>query len=104
MRKIVFSRLAMEFGPQYWEREKYELPLPKRMTEDEVLDQLARYLTRLIDEKVTISAIDAQLAWAKTEEKGVKKSQVKQYILCKAAAHEVGLIRSQPTRSTTLGK
>ena len=103
LRRIVFSRLAMEFGKQYWKTRSNELPFPKTMTETEVLNQIAHYLTWLTKEKFTVKEVDAQLAWARSEQKSVNKVQSKQFVLCKAAAYEVGLISNQPSRETIIG-
>ncbi len=103
LRRIAFARLAMEFGSQYWDKNKTELSFPKLTTEDEVLEQIARYLTWFTGETFTGKNVNAQLAWAKTEQKQVMKTQTKQFVLCQAAAYEVGLIRNQPARATTIG-
>jgi hypothetical protein len=103
MRRIAFARLAMEFGQQYWDKEKDTLPLPVQTTEAAVLEQIATYLTWLTGTPFSAKNVEAQLAWVKTEQTSVKRVQTKQYILCKAAAYEVGLIQVQPGRETTLG-
>jgi len=103
LRRIVFSRLAMEFGQHYWEKDKAEWSFPKNMTEDEVLTQIAHYLTWFTGEKFTPSELGAQLAWVKSEQTSVRRNQTKQFILCKSAAYEVGLIHNQPSRKTTIG-
>lgn len=103
LRRITFARLAMEFGQKYWEKDKNTLPLPKTHTEEEVLKQIAEYLTWFTGDEFTAKNVDAQLAWAKAEQNKVVRRQTKQFILCKAAAYEVGLIPTQPTGQTVIG-
>jgi hypothetical protein len=92
LRKIVYARIAMEFGPhQSWGGTRAPKGKTKRFAQ--VLKELAEYLSRISGKPIGPGAIDQQIAWAVTKQSQVQNAgHARQFIMNKAAAVEMGFL------------
>lgn len=90
IRQIVYSRITMEFGPfKTWNG---ETPHNKARYE-EVLKELATYLSELTGQTFKYTAVKQQIAWAVTKQTTIKNpSLMRQFVGNKSAALEMGFI------------
>ena len=94
LRNIVYSRLAMEFGPLA-EWELTQRPKQDRARYDLVLEELATYLQKITGEDCEPTAVSAQVHWRCTGQKQVVDvGGARNFVLNKAAALEAGFIGS----------
>ncbi len=92
IRRIVYARLVMEFGP-YSEWKLKQRPEQDEARYDAVVEELARYLKSITGEDFAASAVKAQVNWGCTEQATVKdQSHARNFVLNKAAALETGFI------------
>ncbi len=94
MRRILYARLVMEFGPHSsWELKNY--PKGKRQRYLAVLEELAGYLSTLSGKAIEGTAIDQQVAWAVTRQEDITSSGFAyQFLMNKSAAIEMGFLAS----------
>jgi hypothetical protein len=94
LRKIVYARITMEFGPHH-QRNGKTVPEGKGERYREVLVELTKYLSILTGETFGPRAIEQQVNWAVTTQEAVTSSgHARQYFMNKAAALEMGFIQS----------
>ena len=75
LRKIVYARITMEFGPyQSWGASRTPKGQVKRF--DDVLTELSDYLSTLSGKSIAPGAIHQQIAWAVTEQSGSSRNGV----------------------------
>jgi hypothetical protein len=92
LRKIVYARVTMEFGPyQTWDGGR--APKGQKARYEAVLKELAGYLSALSDKSIEYTAIEQQIAWAVTKQEVVQNAgYARQFIMNKAAALEMGFL------------
>jgi hypothetical protein len=92
LRKIVYARITMEFGAyQSWGASRTPKGQTKRF--DDVLKELADYLSVLSGKSIGPGAIHQQIAWAVTNQNTVQNAgHARQFIMNKAAALEMGFL------------
>ncbi len=94
LRRILYARLVMEFGPhETWLLKNY--PKGQKERYGEVLKELAAYFTQLTGDRFEASAVDQQVAWATTRQESITtESFAYQFIMNKSAALEMGFLTS----------
>jgi hypothetical protein len=92
LRKVVYARITMEFGPyQTWGGAR--TPKGQGGRYEEVLKELAAYLSTHSGKTIEYSAIDQQIAWAVTKQETIQNAgYARQFIMNEAAALEMGFI------------
>jgi hypothetical protein len=92
MRKVVYARITMEFG-QYRSWGGSWAPKGKRKRYEQVLRELADYLSALSGKSIANTAIEQQIKWAVTTQDTVLSAgYARQFIMNKAAALEMGFL------------
>jgi len=92
LRKVLYARLVMEFGSyDTWgnSRSPSDVTRYKKVTEE-----LAEYFTNLTGDSFAATAVRQQVDWACTKQDGIKASHARTFILNKAAAVEMGFLKS----------
>jgi hypothetical protein len=91
MRKAMYARLYMEFGPHSeWDPRS---PIKNKDRYPAVLKELAEYFSKTLDKEISPDAVKNQIDWGITRQKEMKdRSGIRNYILNKSAALEVGFI------------
>lgn len=94
LRRILYARLVMEFGPHAsWVLKNY--PKGQRKRYDLVLEELARYFSELTGSKFEATAVDQQIAWATTKQESITNAGFAyQFMMNKSAALEMGFLSS----------
>jgi hypothetical protein len=70
---------------------RYPFQIAER-TANEVLKELAAYFTRLTGDRFAWTAVRQQVDWGKTRQKEIRDGHLRQFILNKAAAVEMGFL------------
>ena len=104
LRRIMYARLVMEFGPyDQWKKTDYRDGKKERY--EEVLTELANYFSALGGARFDASAVRQQVNFGRTRQESVlSQSHARSFILNKAAALETGFIQSRtlPSLLTSL--
>jgi hypothetical protein len=90
LRKVVYARITMEFGT--YETWGGEQPKGQGTRYQEVLKELAAYISTLSGKTIEHTAVDQQIAWAITKQKSIRAGHVRQFVMNKAAALEMGFL------------
>ena len=100
LRFTLYARLTCEFGPfSSWKKSDH--PDGRKERFDEVLAELAAYFERQTGDSFEASAVKMQMKWAVTVQGEVKRHQVREYVLNKAAALDAGFIKSSELQAIT---
>jgi len=92
LRKIMYARLVMEFGSyDTWGNSRSPSDTARFKV---VLRELATYFSDLTGESFEPTAVDQQVNWACTKQSDVKAGHARTFILNKAAALEMGFLKS----------
>jgi hypothetical protein len=91
----------MEFGPyRIWEKAKSPGNVERY---NQVLSELARFVSETTGREVTAEAVRNQVDWAIGHERRIKtKGLLRNYILSSAAAIEVGFVKSSDLPDTLM--
>lgn len=101
LRKVMYARLVMEFGSHdEWIKASY--PEGKKDRYQTVLRELAQYFTRLTGDEFAWTAVQQQVDWGRTQQEQIRDGHLRQYILNKAAAIEMGFLRPSSLPATVL--
>jgi hypothetical protein len=105
LRKIVFARLTMEFGPHSnWGGKDARYPQGNKDRFEAVKEELARYLSTLTGKSFVATSLEKQIDWACTAQNRVQDSgHARQFILNKAAALEAGFLQQSDLPSYISG-
>lgn len=95
LRRIVYARIVMEFGP-YDKWGKTDYPDGREQRYEDVLAEIAAFLSRLTGTEFKPSAVRQQVNFGRTRQQSVfDQSRARTLILNKAAALEMGFIHSR---------
>jgi hypothetical protein len=101
LRKVMYSRLVMEFGSHdEWGKASY--PEGRKDRYHEVLKELAAYFARLTGDEFAWTAEQQQVDWGRTRQEEIRDGHSRQFILNKAAAIEMGFLTPSALPSTIL--
>jgi hypothetical protein len=101
LRKILYARLTMEFG-SHDEWGKMSFPDGRKARYHEVLKELAEYFSRLTGDTFAWTAVQQQVDWGRTRQEEIRDNYLRQYILNKAAAIEMGFLQPSSLPATVL--
>jgi hypothetical protein len=91
LRRVLYARLTMEFGSHdKWVMLSY--PEGQKARYHEVLKELAKYFSQLTGERFAWTAVQQQVDWGRTRQEEIRANYLRQYILNKAAAIEMGFL------------
>jgi hypothetical protein len=95
MRHWLYTQLLTEYGPYHTWGGRRTPPQPS-VPFDAMMERLARYLSHAAGRQLTAGAVAQQVAWGVTRQTLVRgRSRVRNFLLNKAAALEVGLLTSE---------
>ncbi|MHA1233380.1 MAG: hypothetical protein ACTSPQ_22380 [Candidatus Helarchaeota archaeon] len=94
MRTILYKKLVEKFGPYHtWNNPNY--PDGKRTEYFELIDNLSKSFSVLMNKKISSGALHQQIAWALTDQKEINGDHTSVYILNMATAYESGFLTSK---------
>lgn len=91
-RRELYTAFLFKYGSQdTWPPDSKRPPVPSKEFWTFCQAQ-ADFLTPRLNKKITKEAVEQQFAWALTNQTHVRPTHVYSWLMCKAAAREVGLI------------
>ena len=101
LRQVMYARLVMEFGShETWGKASF--PDERKERYREVLRELAAYFSILTGDEFAWTAVQRQVDWGRTRQEAIRDGHLRQFILNKAAAIEMGFLSPSSLPSTVL--